>query len=115
MKGGLYFYRNSEISSVKENRVQIINNFSLNAYPNPFNPSTTIEVINNHSEYFTITIYNILGEKVIELFKGNLTAGSHKFLWNGINNYGNFVSSGNYIVTLKNKENIKSIKISLLK
>jgi hypothetical protein len=50
-------------------------------YPNPFNPSTTIEFALAKPGWVTLKIYNILGEEVAELVSENLSAGSYKYDW----------------------------------
>jgi len=55
----------------------------LQNYPNPFNPSTTMEFSLPQSGFVTLSIYNIVGEKVATLVSETLTAGSYKYDWNG--------------------------------
>ncbi len=55
---------------------------SLQNYPNPFNPVTTISFNMPRGEKATITIYNMLGEKVTTLADGYFSAGSHSVIWN---------------------------------
>lgn len=50
-------------------------------YPNPFNPSTTIEFSLLHSGFVTLKIYNILGEEVAVLVSEKLNAGSYRYRW----------------------------------
>lgn len=50
-------------------------------YPNPFNPATTIEFSLPQPGMVTLTVYNILGQKVAILVSGELPAGSHTFHW----------------------------------
>lgn len=47
-------------------------------YPNPFNPSTTIEFDVEKTEHITLSIYNILGQKVTTLVNERLNPGSYK-------------------------------------
>lgn len=73
-------------------------NFRLNYnYPNPFNPFTTISFKIPYYTNIIISVYNILGEKVTELFNGEMYAGENKIVWNGLNNENKSVSSGVYI------------------
>jgi len=65
-------------------------------YPNPFNASTVINYKLSNDEYYTISIYNSLGEKVTELVNEYGLAGSHKFTW-----FADNVSSGVYYFSLK--------------
>ncbi|MEW5925197.1 MAG: PKD domain-containing protein, partial [Candidatus Zixiibacteriota bacterium] len=54
--------------------------FSLNNYPNPFNPNTTIEIYLPIASEWNINIYNIAGRKVAE-FGGNSEAGVISINW----------------------------------
>ncbi|MFZ5979679.1 MAG: T9SS type A sorting domain-containing protein [Candidatus Zixiibacteriota bacterium] len=54
--------------------------FALNQnYPNPFNPSTTIEFSLPSASDVKLEIFNIIGQKVMTLVDGNLSAGSHSY------------------------------------
>jgi len=65
-------------------------------YPNPFNPSTTISFNINKPSPVTIDIFNSKGQRVKRLVNGNMSAGSHNVVWNGVDETGNAVSSGMY-------------------
>ncbi len=54
-------------------------------YPNPFNPSTTIRFSLTHRANVKLTIYNLLGEKVAELVRGEIDAGNHEVHFNASN------------------------------
>ena len=47
-------------------------------YPNPFNPTTTIEYYLPIQKNINISIFNILGDKVDELYNDKQIAGNHK-------------------------------------
>jgi len=68
-----------------------------NNYPNPFNPSTTIAFDVPNSSEVMISVYNLLGQKVIDLVNSEYTAGTYDVQWNGLNAAGNPVSSGIYM------------------
>ena len=76
-------------------------------YPNPFNPDTRISFFipdpQNTGE-MNLEIYNILGQKVITLFKGKPETGLNSFTWNGRNEKGQIISSGLYFYTLHSKK-----------
>ncbi len=73
----------------------------LPAYPNPFNPSTTIrfEVPANiaRESKVELTIYNIAGQKVATLLNGKVSAGFHEITWN----VEPTIASGTYFAVLK--------------
>ena len=67
-------------------------------YPNPFNPSTTIEfdLTDANAGLVNVVIYDLQGRKVQTLYNGWLDAGfGHKFVWNA-----STVASGKYFAVL---------------
>jgi hypothetical protein len=89
------------------------------AFPNPFNPSTTIrvKVADNlaGSAHGEISIFNSLGQKVKTIFRGKLTAGNHDFTWNGVSDSGIPVAGGMYFVVLESEQMKTAQKLILLK
>ena len=65
-------------------------------YPNPFNPSTTIEFNLPIASEVSLKIFNILGEEVTTLVSDKLKAGSYSYEWNGTEQ----LASGIYIYRL---------------
>lgn len=84
-------------------------------YPNPFNPSTTIRFDLPKTSDVSITIYNMLGQKIKVFNNMQISAGYHSITWNATNDYGNPVSAGMYLYQLKTKEFVKTKKMVLLK
>ena len=69
-------------------------------YPNPFNPSVNIDLeVSSMLSYATITIYDINGKLVDEIYSGTLASGSHKFIW-----VPNQISSGKYFIKFESKD-----------
>jgi hypothetical protein len=66
-------------------------------YPNPFNPETTIRYTVPGTRRVTITVYNILGRRVITLLDQEQSAGTHQVTWNGVDERGAPVASGLYL------------------
>ncbi|TFG96006.1 MAG: T9SS type A sorting domain-containing protein, partial [Calditrichales bacterium] len=60
-------------------------------YPNPFNPLTNIKFALPKSEFVTVTIYNMLGQKIHTLLGRRMNAGYHEVEFSGLN-----LSSGVY-------------------
>lgn len=90
-------------------------NFGLSVYPNPFNPSTTIQYTLPAMSTVGLKIYDILGREVWSYYEEEKPAGIYKILWNGKNNFGNSVSSGIYILRLFAGKHSKSYKMMLMK
>lgn len=84
-------------------------------FPNPFNPSTTINFEIPYKCGVSLRIYNILGKEVKILINKQLPAGSYDFEWNGTDNAGNQVSSGIYFYNLTSDYISLSKKMVLLK
>jgi len=87
-----------------------------NNYPNPFNPSTTINFTLPLQKKISLKIYDMLGKEVVTLIDNEIfEKGNSAVTWNGKNSNGVQVSSGNYIATLTYGNFSKSIKMTLLK
>ena len=84
-------------------------------YPNPFNSSTTLHYDLPKPSSVVISIYDILGNEVIELVNEEQHYGYKKIIWNGENRGGNKVSPGVYFYKAKLGELIETKKMTLMK
>ncbi len=84
-------------------------------YPNPFNPSTTIQYSLQEATEVSLTIYNILGQNVKQYNPGIQQAGRYELIWEGINDQGRPVSSGVYYYRLTTDHYEKTYKMMLIK
>ncbi len=84
-------------------------------YPNPFNPTTTIQFELARTADVSMSVRNILGEHVATLVLGRLTAGAHEVTWSGVNDAGAPVASGVYFLQLSAEGKTASRKLLLLK
>ncbi len=85
-------------------------------YPNPFNPNTTISFVADNSGIAKLEIFNLKGELIKTLFKGETkTDKKYSFDWNGTDNQSKKVSSGVYYYVLKTDSNRFIKKMLLLK
>ena len=66
------------------------------AYPNPFNPTTTIKYGLPMDANITLSIYNLQGRLVQQLSNGFIDAGYHETIWNA-----SIQSSGLYFIQVK--------------
>jgi hypothetical protein len=102
---------NASITSVSPNAPSTDFSFVLDqAYPNPFNPSTTIRFSLQHSGSTTLEVLNIMGGRVTTLVSENLSAGSHQVVWNAEG-----YSSGVYFYRLRAGAFIQTKKLILIK
>ena len=93
------------ISSVIPDKYELYQN-----YPNPFNPNTNIKFDLPKGSNVKLTVYNSLGQKVAELFNGELSAGTYRYSW-GASNF----ASGIYFYRLETDEFVQTKKLVLLK
>jgi hypothetical protein len=71
--------------------------FSLiGAYPNPFNPTTTIHYTLPENSHVIVNVYNMQGRQIVQLVNGTREAGAHQVTFDGSN-----LSSGVYLYTLQ--------------
>ena len=72
-----------------------------NNYPNPFNPSTSIQYALPQDGNVRLAIYNALGQRVRVLVDQALPAGRHEVVWNGKDDHGKTLGSGIYFYRLE--------------
>lgn len=102
-----------EDSQKAEKLIQAFN--LLDNYPNPFNPSTTIEYEIPKSGFVKISIYDLNGKLIKTLVHKKQEQGNYRIQWDGKNNSGLKVSSGVYIYAIENEKSIISKKMILVK
>ena len=88
---------------------------SILNYPNPFNPTTTIKLNLSESGKTKLAIYNIKGQRVKKLINAYLEMGQFNMEWQGKDDDGKQVASGQYILKLEQNGKITATKIMLLK
>lgn len=85
-------------------------------YPNPFNPATGVSFAIDRPSRVTLTIYNVLGQRVRTLVANRpLSAGQYRYEWNATNDQGSVVSSGLYICRLETDFGVASRKMLMIK
>jgi PKD repeat protein len=96
---------------------QIPDRYALNsAYPNPFNPGTHISFSIANRDIVHLKIYDLTGRLTRTLVRGEeLSAGIHKYFWDGRDEHGQSVSSGIYIIQMRTKNFSAATKTTLIK
>ena len=85
--------------------------FSLgDNYPNPFNPTTTVEFKLPIGADVKLNVYNLLGERVATIYNSYAQPGNYKATWNGLDLNGNQVPSGTYLFELDAGEYFHQVK-----
>ena len=110
-------------SDVKDEKERLNPNYTLGQnYPNPFNPSTTIPFTVRGSQFIvhspihtSLTIFNILGQKVKTLVDEEKNPGNYQVIWDGKDRNGNEVSSGIYFYQFKTGVYKETKKMSVLR
>ena len=90
--------------------------FSIsNAYPNPFNPTVSIDFSIPERTDVNIQVFDLLGRNIFTHQQDFTSPGKYRFQWNARDNNGNNVASGIYIVSIQHQKNIYKQKITFLK
>jgi hypothetical protein len=86
------------------------------SYPNPFNPSVTIEYELPRRTRVNLTVYDAAGKRVCSLVENEMVeAGRHRIAWNGSNITGSRVASGVYFLRLHTPDGTSATKIILIR
>jgi hypothetical protein len=121
LSGGKLIDLTGEIPAFENNQLYMVSSlskaillpetFSLSrAYPNPFNPTTTLSFALPIESAVSLTVYNLQGREVISLVDQNMPAGYHSVVWNADNN-----ASGMYFVKMVAGNYINTQKLMLVK
>ena len=109
---GLVAY-NPNYTSVQIEKNKILE--KIYNYPNPFNSTTTINFEIEKTSKADIDVYSITGQHIKKLTSGVFQKGNHSITWKGDDDYGKTVSSGIYLIQLKNDRNQDSVLTTLIK
>ncbi len=84
-------------------------------YPNPFNPTTTIGYQLPQAAHVRLSIFNLLGTEVRVLTNQLHSAGTYRVVWDGRDQQGRLLPTGQYIYKLQVGDNILSRRLTLMK
>ena len=80
------------------------------AYPNPFNPSTTFDVQVAVAGHVSLNVYNLKGNVVGSLINNSMNPGNYNVTWDASN-----LSSGVYLLRAETANSIATQKVTLVK
>ena len=109
---GVRFNDNEKSSrNIKLNEETSFNNSVLTNSPNPFNVETDITVNIVNSGNYTLSVFDVNGNKVANLANGFMNEGPMSFSWDGVNADGNVVANGLYVLRLAGENTYVSKQI----
>jgi len=109
--GGIRFFRNLEFNSVTHHNSHNPYSFCLQpCYPNPFNPTTTINFTIDQALPVQLKVYNQLGQEVTTIINNQVIQGSYQVNWDAAQ-----FSTGVYLISLESPNQKQIQKVILLK
>ncbi|MED5256725.1 MAG: T9SS type A sorting domain-containing protein, partial [Candidatus Neomarinimicrobiota bacterium] len=85
------------------------------AYPNPFNPVTTLRYDLPQKSMVTIKIYDMLGREVNTIVNQVQDAGFQSIIWDGTSTNGSAVAAGIYLYQIQTEQFTQTKKMVFLK
>ena len=105
-----------EATSAGESPLATGSRLALSAHPNPFNPSTRLNLRLDRPGPATVTVHDAAGRTVATLLRDvALEAGEHELEWNGRNDGGKALPTGVYLCCLRAGDLWATRKLTLLK
>ena len=85
------------------------------SYPNPFNPAVVLPLdLATDAAGVSLTVYDVLGRRVRQVWDGSLAAGSHRFVWDGRDEEGKAVAAGVYVYRVEVDGRVEAKKTTKL-
>ena len=85
------------------------------SYPNPFNPAVVIPLdLAADAAGVSLTVYDVLGRRVRQLWQGALPAGTHRFVWDGRDEVDRDVAAGVYLYRVEVDGRVEAKKMMKL-
>jgi len=107
---------NADITTVEEINAVVPISFRLcQNFPNPFNPTTTIQYSLPQQSHVKLSIYNVLGDEIATLVNEEQHIGDYSFHWNSTDKNNKRLASGIYVYRLQAGGYIAQNKMILMK
>ena len=87
----------------------------VGAYPNPFNPQTTITFALDQQQHAEIAVYDLTGKLLDVVTSRSYDTGDHSAVWDGKDAMDCAVPSGTYVIRLETESGVESRKVMLLR
>ena len=85
------------------------------SYPNPFNPAVVIPLdLATDAAGVSLTVYDVLGRRVQQVWQGPLGAGVHRFTWDGRDEVDKAVAAGVYLYRVEVDGQVEAKKMTKL-
>ena len=110
-QGKVYIYSYKNLTDVKDNEENLLIDFKLHQnFPNPFNPSTSIQYAISSRQIVTLKVFDILGKEITTLVNEEKSTGNYKNEFNASR-----LPSGIYFYQLRAGDFVQTKKMILLK
>jgi hypothetical protein len=87
----------------------------LRAYPNPFNPSTTLTYRLPSAGRVRLAVFNVIGQEIAVIANENQAAGGHRYQWDATGHDGRALNGGVYFAALSFGNTDVTTKLVVLK
>ena len=81
-----------------------------NAYPNPFNPTTSLNINLDTDSFVSVKVFNVMGQLIDTVSEGQMSEGTHAITWDA-----STLASGVYFINTEVGTSLSSQKVMLLK
>ena len=109
--GSIEIYTMGDTSIENEHTDMPQSSFSLTGnFPNPFNPTTTVEILSQYSQAIDITVYDVMGRRILSQNGVQLQPGANHHVINLSRQ-----NSGMYFVRVRGEQQVQTMKIMLVK
>ena len=88
---------------------------AISAYPNPFNPMTTVSYNVDHDALVRLEVFDASGRRVSTLAQGFHSEGQYRVSWDGRNQMGQSQASGVYLLRIEAGDQVSQSKMTLVR
>jgi hypothetical protein len=112
--GNVYIYSYKNVTDVNEEYAKVYNYFFAQNFPNPFNPSTSIQFVIGTRQFVSLKVYDVLGKEIATLVNEEKSAGSYEVEFNPESSIRD-PASGVYFYQLRAGDYVETKKMLMIK